>query len=118
MTGCEASTTVTVSEKKDLPSVPSLPNIELTKFGVMEVQRDQEFAAIKNANGAAADTPEYSCNMLYELHKSWVVKAGGKIEEGEVPMFEIDPLVSLNGEGLEERVAGKTFKTPYMLSPI
>eukprot|EP01086_Lenisia_limosa_P018180 TRINITY_DN9838_c0_g1_i2.p1 TRINITY_DN9838_c0_g1~~TRINITY_DN9838_c0_g1_i2.p1 ORF type:complete len:468 (-),score=116.68 TRINITY_DN9838_c0_g1_i2:28-1431(-) len=55
------------------------------------------FAPIKNAPGAANDTPESSRAMLYALHAGWMKDAGVTVT-GDV---EISPMVSYMGENLQ-----------------
>ena len=39
--------------------------------------REEEFAPVKNATGAAVDTPDTARLQLLNLHTRWVVAAGG-----------------------------------------
>jgi len=84
---------------------------------VLEVAREEEFSALKNPPGTKSDSPDSSRQDLSKLHKSWVIKAGGIIreQEGGESLFEISPLLSYDGEGLEERVKGKVFQMPLYL---
>lgn len=94
--------------KKKIPFVdqdgvkvkPSKPNgIKLEKFvfdvfpfsnnfACWEVDREIEFAPIKNAEGSATDSPTTSRNALMRLHKLLIEKNGGKfvddIDEADV----------------------------------
>jgi len=80
------------------------------RFTVLEVNRSDEFSPLKNGPGAKSCTPEICREDLSKLHKKWVLKAGGKLEgEG---LCEISPLVSVDGEGLDGLVAGKTISLP------
>lgn len=99
-------------------------------FAVFEVVREDEFSPLKNADGAATDSPSTARNALLHLHCRWVTAAGAALldEDGnDVPLTvsessksnspatcEISPLVSYFGEGLEH-LQGKTIKTPFIL---
>ena len=94
-------------------------------FVVWECNREEEFSPLKNADGAAKDTPLTARTDLFRLHKRYFEKAGGKIipdtkgeENGEpnkteikIVEVEISPLVSYAGENLEERAKGMVHKT-------
>ncbi|KAG5494448.1 hypothetical protein GH5_02469 [Leishmania sp. Ghana 2012 LV757] len=94
---------------------------------VMQVDRSMEFAPIKNAEGGSADTPTTAAQMLLNLHTKWVAEAIAaspeapaeaskhapqvytaqeralalqRVRDGEC-RWEISPLVSYEGEGLE-----------------
>jgi len=114
-------------------------------FVVWECLRDEEFAPLKNAEGAKDGTPSYCRNAVLALHQKWLTVAGAEIvspsgdelslmtspasesnnnaednntdpSEKEVVVTEISPLVSYAGEGLKELVGGKRLVTPYYLS--
>lgn len=48
--------------------------------------REEEFAPVKNANGASYDTPDSAKLMLLRLHSRWVVAAGGFLTHS-VPLY-------------------------------
>jgi len=56
------------------------------KFAVWECVREDEFAPLKNAQGAADFTPAHCRNALYALHQKYVTAAGGNLvgEDGEI----------------------------------
>jgi UDP-N-acetylglucosamine/UDP-N-acetylgalactosamine diphosphorylase len=83
------------------------------KFVVMEVLRDEEFSALKNADSAGKDCATTSRNDIYRLHKRYIEKAGGKVDGIEC---EISPLLSYAGEGLEEVCRGQVFQSPIHLT--
>ena len=45
----------------------------------VEVEKAQGFAPVKNADGAASDTPALASQAISDLHKSWLVQLGVKI---------------------------------------
>ncbi|XP_061402035.1 UDP-N-acetylhexosamine pyrophosphorylase [Musca vetustissima] len=82
------------------------------KFVAMEVPRDEEFSALKNADSAGKDCPSTARSDLYRLHKKYVEAAGGIVHGDEC---EISPFVSYAGENLAPLVEGKSFTTPLYL---
>jgi UDP-N-acetylglucosamine/UDP-N-acetylgalactosamine diphosphorylase len=111
-------------------------------FVVWECLRDEEFAPLKNAEGASDFTPTHCRNSLLALHQKWLRIAGAKLinEAGEearqmgspagednnnapdnnneekkyVVMCEISPLVSYAGENLQT-YKGKSLELPLLL---
>lgn len=111
-------------------------------FVVWECLRDEEFAPLKNAEGASDFTPTYCRNALLALHQKWLRIAGVKLvdssgkeahqmgspagennnneqdnnneEKDYVVMAEISPLVSYAGENLE-KFKGKSLELPVNL---
>merc|ERR1711872_242753 len=74
-------------------------------FVVWECLRDEEFAPLKNAEGASDFTPTHCRNSLLALHQKWLRIAGAKLNNEEkkyVVMCEISPLVSYAGENLQQ----------------
>lgn len=86
-------------------------------FVTWEVKRNEEFSALKNADTAEKDTPTTARNDIYKLHYRYIVNAGGKImcNKGIETVCEISPLLTYAGEGLEDHVADKLFKSPVCL---
>nr|CAI5841967.1 unnamed protein product [Callosobruchus analis] len=82
------------------------------RFVTWEVQRHEEFSPLKNCESVLKDCPSTVRRDLFNLHKAYVTKAGGKVE-GDI---EISPLLSYEGEGLEDVVGGKSFKDRTVLS--
>ncbi|XP_029940722.1 UDP-N-acetylhexosamine pyrophosphorylase-like protein 1 [Salarias fasciatus] len=122
---------------------PSQPNaIKMEKFVfdvfpfsrnlvVFEVLREDEFSPLKNADGAATDSPTTARNSLLAQHCRWARRAGAALldEHGNTlppassdsagvqppAQVEISPLVSYFGEGLEQLLSGRTLKVPFIL---
>jgi UDP-N-acetylglucosamine/UDP-N-acetylgalactosamine diphosphorylase len=68
---------------------------------VVEYPEREVFAPLKNAPGAARDTPEYVRELMVEQHCHWLTAAGVKIAAG-VPV-EISPLWALDAAGVAAR---------------
>ncbi|RNA30076.1 UDP-N-acetylhexosamine pyrophosphorylase [Brachionus plicatilis] len=89
------------------------------RFAIWEVPRDQEFSPLKNSDEAKKDCPATCRADLYAQHYTWLKNAGAlfdhKMDYGGRVMFEISPLVSYNGEGLRQHVAGKMLKSPLRI---
>ncbi|OHS96014.1 UTP--glucose-1-phosphate uridylyltransferase family protein [Tritrichomonas foetus] len=65
-----------------------------------KVQREDEFAPVKNAPGAPVDSPDTAKKLLLDLHKKWAVKAGATIEnDAEV---EFRPEKTYAGDEIED----------------
>nr|GMD05446.1 UDP-N-acetylglucosamine diphosphorylase 1 [Ipomoea batatas] len=86
---------------------------------LFEVLREEEFAPVKNANGANFDTPDSARLLVLRLHTRWVVAAGGFLTHS-VPLYatgvEVSPLCSYAGENLEAICRGRTFHAPCEIS--
>lgn len=82
------------------------------KFVVMEVPREEEFSALKNADSAGKDCPSTARADLHRLHRKYIENAGG-IVHGDI--CEISPFVSYAGENLKPLVEGKSFSSPIYL---
>jgi UDP-N-acetylglucosamine/UDP-N-acetylgalactosamine diphosphorylase len=67
------------------------------------VTREEEFAPVKNASGE--DSPVSARRMLGELHRRWLQRAGIAVESDT--LYEISPLLSYAGEGLDQALFGR-----------
>ncbi|KAK0617863.1 nucleotide-diphospho-sugar transferase [Bombardia bombarda] len=80
------------------------PMLEMNKFACLEVRREDEFSPLKNAPGTGEDDPETSKRDIMDQGRRWVESVGCELvvrapgEHG----FEISPILSYGGEGLEE----------------
>lgn len=104
------------------PSEPNGIKIEKFVFDVFlfaknlvmwEVPREEEFSAIKNAETAPKDNAATARAAVTALHRSYIEKAGGKIEGDG--LIEISPLLSYAGENLETVVNQQVLTTPVLL---
>ncbi|RIK77899.1 MAG: UDP-N-acetylglucosamine pyrophosphorylase [Planctomycetota bacterium] len=83
---------------------------------VIEYAEEESFAPLKNAPGAARDTPEYVQRLMLEQHRRWLEAAGARLAEGV--QVEISPLAALDGEGVTQLVQpGVRFDEPTYLRP-
>ncbi|KAL3673922.1 hypothetical protein V7S43_001610 [Phytophthora oleae] len=70
---------------------------------VLGVAREDEFAPVKNAPGAASDSPDTARQLISEQCKRWLLEAGATFADSEPDAIcEILPSLSYNGERLEE----------------
>jgi UDP-N-acetylglucosamine/UDP-N-acetylgalactosamine diphosphorylase len=85
-------------------------------MAVLDVDRDEEFAPVKNAPPNPVDSPDSARILMSKLCQRWVRQAGGILVDCESGGFcEISPLTSYAGEGLEELVEGKEILCPFSL---
>jgi UDP-N-acetylglucosamine/UDP-N-acetylgalactosamine diphosphorylase len=68
---------------------------------VVEVERAEAFAPLKNAAGAKADTPETVREQLLALHRGWLRQAGADLDAAAV--VEISPLWALDAQQAAEK---------------
>ncbi|MFO1063544.1 MAG: UDPGP type 1 family protein [Pirellulales bacterium] len=69
---------------------------------VVEADAAKVFAPVKNADGAAVDTPAHSKQAICRLHRDWLEAAGAKVDE-EV-LVEIHPAWALDAAAVLEKV--------------
>jgi UDP-N-acetylglucosamine/UDP-N-acetylgalactosamine diphosphorylase len=68
---------------------------------VVEYAESEVFAPLKNAPGAARDTPEYVQQFMIAQHRKWMRAAGAELAD-RVPV-EISPLWALDSEDVAAR---------------
>lgn len=74
-----------------------------TSMAILEVERDEEFAPVKNAPGSSSDSPDTAKEKLSNLAKKWLKDAGASLVMVDEDQFcDISPLTSYAGEGLEK----------------
>lgn len=82
---------------------------------VVEGDPAEVFAPVKNADGAAVDTPAMSKAGLLKLHRGWLKAAGADVPE--TAAVEIHPRWALEIEDVAAKVsAGTKFETDTFLS--
>ena len=69
---------------------------------VIEVDRDTQFAPLKNPPGTATDSPEYVQQAILNLHRSWLLQAGANLADGVD--VEVHPSFADNGDSLASRI--------------
>jgi len=87
---------------------------------IMEVDREEEFAPVKNAEGE--DSPATALDMMIRLHAGWLEEAGARVPrdaDGKpAGPLEISPLFALDAYELKERLpASFEVKLPLYLGP-
>jgi UDP-N-acetylglucosamine/UDP-N-acetylgalactosamine diphosphorylase len=76
---------------------------------VVEFAEQESFAPLKNAPGAAKDTPEYVRQLVLAQHGRWLQAAGAHLSKGVE--IEICPLFALDAQGVAERIKpGRRFE--------
>jgi len=83
---------------------------------VVEVDPLTSFAPLKNASGAAADTPESVKAQMSDLHRQWLRQAGAEVADGIT--VEISPCFALDADDLRGKVPpGLKIIEPTYLRP-
>jgi len=75
-----------------------------SKFVLLEVDRAEEFTPVKNAPGAASDTPESAREKILAQGGKWLSQAGARFpnNDSSLNLCEVSPLQSYSGEELEQ----------------
>eukprot|EP00980_Cylindrotheca_fusiformis_P005771 scaffold1203_cov117-Cylindrotheca_fusiformis.AAC.10 len=84
-------------------------------MAVLDVERSEEFAPVKNAPGSESDSPDTARKYISDLAKKWVIAAGATLVGDTEAICEVSPLTSYGGEGLSELVQGKEIKCSFCL---
>lgn len=87
------------------------------RMAALEIAREDEFAPVKNAPGAADDSPDTARALVLAQHARWLSAAGAVLEPpapGAPAVAEVSPLLSYGGEGLRG-YAGKVIRCPALL---
>ncbi|KAL7493884.1 hypothetical protein ACHAWT_006408 [Skeletonema menzelii] len=83
------------------------------KMAVLDVERKDEFAPVKNPPGTDSDSPDTARMLFSNVAKDWLTKAGATlVGDTKSDLCEVHPLTSYNGEGLEQW-KGKTVNCPF-----
>eukprot|EP00301_Raphidiophrys_heterophryoidea_P018878 c3871_g1_i1.p1 GENE.c3871_g1_i1~~c3871_g1_i1.p1 ORF type:complete len:493 (-),score=119.85 c3871_g1_i1:170-1648(-) len=73
-----------------------------SNMAVLEGSRNEDFAPVKNAPGSAVDSPDTARALVSNLHIQWASVHGVKFTNNDgSKLFEISPIVSYEGEGLQ-----------------
>ena len=84
-------------------------------MAIYEVERDHEFAPVKNAPGELTDSPDTARAYIRNMSKDWLRGVGAKlIGEEDNTICELVPLTSYAGEGLEG-YRDKEIMIPFLL---
>ncbi|MDA9859387.1 UDPGP type 1 family protein [Rubripirellula sp.] len=102
------------SGRLDNPAQPNATKFERFIFDllpqaknafVVEVLPCQGFAPVKNADGAATDTPSLARRAISELHQAWIESSGGVVGSGV--QVEINPRFAMNSGELSNKISPK-----------
>lgn len=84
------------------------------RMTVWEVERKEEFAPVKNAPGDVSDSPDTARQMISDLAKLWLRRAGADLGGEDTGVCEIAPATSYAGEGLSD-YRGMNISCPFSL---
>jgi UDP-N-acetylglucosamine/UDP-N-acetylgalactosamine diphosphorylase len=80
----------------------------------VEVSQHDQFAPVKNASGAASDTPESSRAAIVARAKRWLTSVGVEVVDGV--QVEIHPSFALDVDELAKRVTTDKITADMFLS--
>ena len=63
-------------------------------FSLLEVERDEEFAPVKNAPGSSNCAPEHARAQISNLHRKWLENHGVKFE-GKLIIFLVEDIIKI-----------------------
>lgn len=69
---------------------------------VVEARASESFAPVKNADGAASDTPALARQAISELHRSWLQDSGASVGQGV--QVEINPRFAIDSAELRQKI--------------
>ncbi len=81
---------------------------------VIEGDASEVFAPVKNADGAATDTPSATKKALSDLHKKWLRAAGAEVADEAI--VEIHPSWALDACEVKAKAAGMSIKSNTYLN--
>ena len=92
-----------------------LPFCDDGKFGALKVQREDEFAPVKNANGAATDTPDIAKKLIYGQHRKWIESMSQSALKDELlknEELEMNIIQVYQGENVQEFMSEHAKRSP------
>jgi UDP-N-acetylglucosamine/UDP-N-acetylgalactosamine diphosphorylase len=111
----DSSTVVPTMGRQIKPEKPNAIKFERFIFDLMplsnnalvvEIDQNEGFGPLKNASGAAFDTPEMVRSMMIAKHRRWLKQAG--VEVGEGVAVEISAMFALDAEEVAKKIARGT----------
>lgn len=84
-----------------------------TSMAVLDVEREEEFAPVKNPPGSESDSPDTARRLFSNVAKKWMRDAGAiLVGDVESDLCEVGPMTSYDGEGLDSW-KGKEVECPF-----